>query len=91
MAGGLTRESASEQSSAGLDRCTEEEFRRFHALNAAYRERFGFPFIIAVRGLSRRQILDAFEQRAGNSRQTELGTAMAQVHRIARFRLESLA
>jgi OHCU decarboxylase len=88
--GGLTKDSASEQSSAGLDRCTEEEFRRFHVLNAAYRDRFGFPFIIAVRGLTRQQILDAFERRAGNARETELRTALDQVHRIALLRLEDL-
>jgi OHCU decarboxylase len=90
MAGKLTKESASEQFSAGLDRCTEDEFRRFQALNSAYRQLFGFPFIIAVRGLSRQQILGAFEERVGNARETELRTAMEQVHRIARLRLEAL-
>ena len=90
LAGGLTASSASEQSSAGLDRCSEVEFARFHALNTRYRERFGFPFIIAVRGLSRADILGAFEARVGNSRDVELRTALDQVHRIARLRLEAM-
>ena len=88
--GGLTKASASEQASAGLDRCSEAEFRRFHELNAIYRERFGFPFIIAVRGLSRADILAAFETRAGNTRAAEIRSALDQVHRIARLRLEAM-
>lgn len=90
VAGGLTQDSAAEQSSAGLDKCTEEEFRRFHELNTLYRERFGFPFIIAVRGLSRQKILSAFETRVNHSRETEIRTALDQVHKIARLRLEAM-
>lgn len=90
LAGNLTEDSASEQSSAGLDRCTETEFRRFHELNASYRERFGFPFIIAVRGLTRQEILTAFENRVHHTREVELRTALDQVHRIARLRLERI-
>jgi OHCU decarboxylase len=90
IAGGLTQESTSEQASAGLDRCSEAEFQRFHGLNARYCERFGFPFIIAVRGLSRAEILSAFEERLENSREQELHTALDQVHRIARLRLEAM-
>ncbi len=90
VAGALTAESASEQASAGLDRCSEAEFASFHALNALYAERFGFPFIIAVRGLSRAEILAAFEARAGNSRDVEMRTALDQVHKIARLRLEAM-
>jgi OHCU decarboxylase len=90
VAGGLTQASASEQASAGLDRCSEAEFRRLHELNAIYRERFGFPFIIAVRGLSRADILAAFEARAGHTRGDEIRSALDQVHRIARLRLEAM-
>jgi urate oxidase len=90
VTGGLTKDSAAEQASAGLDRCTETEYRRFHELNAIYLERFGFPFIIAVRGLSRTDILAAFEARAGNARGDEIRTALDQVHRIARLRLEAM-
>ena len=91
VAGRLTADSTSEQASAGLDRCSPEEFRRFSELNAAYGARFGFPFIIAVRGLSRADILAAFERRVGNDRASELRTALDQVHRIARLRLEAMA
>jgi OHCU decarboxylase len=90
LAGGLTASSASEQSGAGLDRCTPEELARFTALNAAYTQRFGFPFIIAVRGLDRTGILAAFGRRLGNEVETERTTALAQVHRIALLRLRLL-
>lgn len=90
MAGSLTADSTAEQASAGLDRCTPEEFAEFHALNERYTARFGFPFIVAVRGLSRQDILDAFRSRAGNDREIEFATALQQVHRIARLRLEAM-
>ncbi|MXY41487.1 MAG: 2-oxo-4-hydroxy-4-carboxy-5-ureidoimidazoline decarboxylase [Rhodospirillaceae bacterium] len=90
VAGNLTVDSTAEQASAGLDRCTPEEFVEFHALNERYTARFGFPFIVAVRGLSRQDILDAFRSRAGNVRETEFATALQQVHRIARLRLEAM-
>ena len=90
VSGELTAESTAEQASAGLDRCTPEEFAEFHALNERYNTRFGFPFIIAVRGLSRQDILSAFRSRADNDRETEFATALQQVHRIARLRLEAM-
>ncbi|MFP1683665.1 2-oxo-4-hydroxy-4-carboxy-5-ureidoimidazoline decarboxylase [Alloalcanivorax sp. C16-1] len=83
----LTADSSAEQAGAGLDQCTVEEFERFQALNAAYRARFDFPFIVAVRGLHRREILQAFEARLSNDAETERTTAVAQVNRIARLRL----
>jgi OHCU decarboxylase len=86
----LTPESASEQAGAGLDALTDEERARFSALNAAYTERFGFPFIIAVKGLSKPQILAAFERRIGNDRDSEFAEACRQVERIARFRIEAV-
>lgn len=83
----LTDESKSEQSSAGLDKCTPEEFERFQTLNTQYNEKFGFPFIIAVRGLTRHDILKAFEKRVNHTPETEFTTALSQVHKIARLRL----
>ena len=90
VAGGLTASSTAEQASAGLDRCTPAEFARFQDLNAAYREKFGFPFIMAVRGRSRTEILAAFERRVANDAETEFATALAEVHKIALLRLREL-
>jgi OHCU decarboxylase len=90
VAGGLTEDSAKEQAGAGLDRLSPQEHARFTELNTAYVEKFGFPFIIAVKGLNRHDILAAFEARIGNSRAAEFETACGQVERIALLRLESL-
>lgn len=84
----LTKASAAEQASAGLDRLNEEEFARFHALNAAYRERFGFPFIICVRLTDKAGILAAMEARLANGRESEIGAAIAQIGEIVRLRLK---
>ena len=89
--GGLTADSTAEQASAGLDRCSPEEFAAFRALNTAYGEKFGHPFIIAVRGLTRADILAAFRRRINNDKRTEFATALAEVHKIAHLRLEVLA
>ena len=91
IGGGLTADSTAEQAGAGLDRCTPDEFARFTALNDRYGARFGHPFIIAVRGLDRTAILAAFEARVNNDAATEFATALAEVHKIARLRLELLA
>lgn len=85
--GELTDASTREQRGAGLDQCTPEEFARLHALNAAYEEKFGFPFIIAVRGHTRGSIIDAMEQRLVNDPQREHTEALRQIASIARFRL----
>lgn len=87
MAGELTQDSTSEQAGAGLDQCSPEQFSRFETLNAAYKEKFGFPFVIAVKGLDRHGILAAFEERLNNDLATERQTAIEQIIRIARFRL----
>lgn len=87
----LTAASAAEQASAGLDRLSEAEFARFHALNAAYRERFDFPFIICVRLTDKAGILAAMEQRLRNDRESEIVTAIAQIGEIVRLRLEDQA
>ena len=91
VAGELTAASTAEQASAGIDQCSPEEFARFTEYNARYKRRFGIPFIMAVRGSNRHAILTAFEQRLDNDRGTEFATALRQVHKIARLRLESMA
>ena len=87
----LTDASAAEQASAGLDRLTSQEYARFHALNAAYRARFDFPFIICVRLTDKAGILAAMEQRLSHGREEEIATALAQIGEIVRLRLEDLA
>lgn len=84
----LTQDSTSEQAGVGLDRLTPDEFARFTKLNDAYKARFGFPFIFAVKGATKGQILRAFEDRLGNSADVEFETALTQIARIFRFRLE---
>ncbi|MBL8805853.1 MAG: 2-oxo-4-hydroxy-4-carboxy-5-ureidoimidazoline decarboxylase [Rhodospirillales bacterium] len=86
----LTAESAAEQGGAGLDRLTAEEYERFHRLNGAYRARFGFPFILAVRGLDKHAILAAFERRVGADEAAEFDEALRQIARITEFRLGDL-
>ena len=80
----------SEQASAGLDALTDKERELFSKLNAAYVTTFGFPFIIAVRGKTKEEILIEFEARIGNSRAVELDTACKQVERIALLRLKDM-
>ncbi len=87
----LTAASRSEQAGAGLDQCTPEEFQRFQALNDAYKQKFKFPFILAVAGKTRHDILAAFEARIENDRYTEFQTALAEIDKIARIRLEAMA
>ena len=89
--GMLTGASAAEQASAGLDRLTQAEFDRFHALNAAWRDKFGFPFIICVRLTDKAGILAAMERRLANDRDREIATALDQIGEIVRLRLESMA
>ncbi|WP_267434937.1 2-oxo-4-hydroxy-4-carboxy-5-ureidoimidazoline decarboxylase [Sphingomonas sp. GM_Shp_1] len=91
IAGTLTAESRSEQASAGLDRMTPQEFEHFHALNAAYRERFGFPFVICVRRTDRAGILRAMAERLEHDRETEIATALTEIGHIVRLRLETLS
>jgi 2-oxo-4-hydroxy-4-carboxy-5-ureidoimidazoline decarboxylase len=86
----MAEASVNEQSGAGLDQCSAQEFAAFQRFNAAYNARFGFPFIVAVKGLTRADILAAFEARLANDPDTEFETALAQIHRIAGFRLADL-
>jgi 2-oxo-4-hydroxy-4-carboxy-5-ureidoimidazoline decarboxylase len=90
VASDMAPASVREQRGAGLDRCSPEELAAFQRLNAAYLARFAHPFIIAVAGLSRDDILAAFAARLGNDAETEFTTALAEIHRIAGFRLAAL-
>ncbi|WP_284736103.1 2-oxo-4-hydroxy-4-carboxy-5-ureidoimidazoline decarboxylase [Dongia deserti] len=90
MRGELTAESTAEQASAGLDQCTPAEFQRFTELNEAYKAKFPFPFIMAVKGKSRGEILEAFERRIHHTEEVEFRTALSEVHKIALLRLRDL-
>ena len=92
VAGTLTAESTDEQTRSGLTQCTAEEFARLHALNDAYDARFGWPFILAVRGpsglgLTRGEIIATFERRLANDVDAEFEACLRNVHRIAELRL----
>lgn len=91
VAGKLTNESNTEQASAGIDQCTAAEFKRFTELNTQYKRRFGMPFIMAVRGSNRHDILAAFEQRIGNDPSTEFSRAISEINKIGRLRLLAIA
>jgi len=86
----LSVASQNEQHGAGLDQCTPQEFEEFQHLNEAYAERFGFPFIFAVAGFQKSDILRAFRQRIHNNNEQEKLTALEQVHKIAANRLQQL-
>ncbi|MDI4667029.1 allantoinase PuuE [Xanthobacter autotrophicus] len=86
----LTAESAAEQASAGLDQLTAEEKARFSALNDAYVAKFGFVFIMAIRGRTKAEILDAFARRLAHDREEEVAEALTQIERIARLRLDQM-
>ncbi len=88
--GELTAESTREQSGAGLDQCSAEQFEQLQALNRQYNEKFDFPFILAVRGYDRAGIIGEFARRVGNDPAAELQTCINQIHRIAQFRLNDL-
>ncbi|MBM3486190.1 MAG: 2-oxo-4-hydroxy-4-carboxy-5-ureidoimidazoline decarboxylase [Alphaproteobacteria bacterium] len=88
--GTLGAHSTAEQTSAGLDRLSDAEFERFHRLNDAYRRRFGFPFIVAVRDHTKASILDAFERRLAHDADAERREALANIKRIAALRLAAL-
>jgi 2-oxo-4-hydroxy-4-carboxy-5-ureidoimidazoline decarboxylase len=90
IAGELTAESAREQASAGLDRLTPEEYEDFHRLNTAYRDKFGFPFVVCVRDHGKETILADAAARLGHSRPEEIETALGEIARIAYLRLQDL-
>ena len=88
--GELTADSMGEQSSAGIDQCSREEFEAFQRLNDAYWRKFGFPFVMAVRNSNRQQILESFAVRLENDYETEFDAAIEEIHKIARLRLEAM-
>ncbi len=89
-AGSLTQESKTEQASAGLDRCTSEELARLRALNKAYRDKFGFPFVMAVKHRSRHEILAALATRVASDREQEFNACLTEIGKIGRLRLDAL-
>jgi OHCU decarboxylase len=89
--GTLTRSSKGEQASAGLDRLTPDEYAAFTHLNAAYRERFGFPFVVCVREHTKESILRVAAERLEHTRDEEVRVALEEIAKIARLRLEDLA
>ncbi|RJX75574.1 2-oxo-4-hydroxy-4-carboxy-5-ureidoimidazoline decarboxylase [Vibrio sinensis] len=88
--GELTESSNKEQSGAGIDQCNNEEFEKFTSYNNSYKSRFNFPFIMAVKGSNRYQILESFEMRLGNDSETEFATAIQEINKIALFRLRDM-
>lgn len=88
IAGEIAEDSKREQSGAGLDRLTPVEFEKFTALNQAYREKFEFPFILAVKGVDKHGIIGSFEERLENDHETEFANAIRQVAQIIVFRIE---
>lgn len=86
---GLTPSSTQEQHGAGLDQCSPDELQRLRTLNTRYRQTFGFPFIIAVKGLDRYQIMDAIGVRLSHTPDTEFQTCLNEIAKIARFRLHA--
>lgn len=85
----MSEASTGEQADAGLDRLAPEHFQRLQELNAAYRRKFGYPFLFAVKDSSARQVLDALERRLGSDPEDEFAEALRQVYRIAAFRLQT--
>ena len=88
--GKLTRESTGEQAAAGLNTLTDDEVRAFETYNAAYRDKFGFPFVICARENKKDAILAAFPVRLQNDAAQEIRTALAEIYKIARLRLLDL-
>lgn len=86
-AGAVAAASAAEQAGLGLDRLSDAEYATFQRLNAAYRDKFGFPFIVCVRRQTRDAVLAGYERRLGNDRQAEIGRALEEIGHITRLRL----
>ena len=86
----LTKDSKNEQKNASLNQCTEKEFLEFKKLNEEYKKKFGFPFIIAVKGKNKEEILNSFRQRITNNINLEFEEAKKQVKKIASFRLSEI-
>jgi OHCU decarboxylase len=91
ISGELTSESTAEQANAGIDQCTAEEFSLFQEMNEKYKSKFGFTFVMAVKGSNRHKILDAFRRRIQNDPELEFFQAIQEIHKIARLRLAEIA
>lgn len=91
ISGQLNEESTEEQARAGIDNCSAAEFEQFQLLNEQYKAKFGFPFVMAVRHSNRQEILAAFADRLDNPYDAEFAAAIAEIHKIARLRLDALA
>ena len=90
LAGTLGAASTGEQAAAGLNRLTADELARFTRLNAAYREKFGFPFVICARLLTKEEILQAFARRLDNSAEEEISSALEEIGKISMLRLRDI-
>jgi 2-oxo-4-hydroxy-4-carboxy-5-ureidoimidazoline decarboxylase len=90
LAGQLTKESSNEQASAGLNKLSPEEIDLFQKQSAAYKNKFGFPFVICARLNKKATILAGFETRLKNSREQEIKTALEEIFKIAELRLQDL-
>lgn len=90
LKGDLTDASTSEQAGAGLDQCSPEELAEFQQLNTAYKSKFGFPFIVAVKGMDRVAVLEMFRTRLAHDQGEEFETALSQINKIALLRLQDL-
>lgn len=86
----LTAASEQEQSGSGLDQCSEHEFKLFQEMNNKYQNKNNFPFIVAVKGLNRSDILEHFKQRLANHGDVEFEAALQQVNRIAKLRIQAI-
>ena len=89
-AASLSHHSRGEQRRSGLDQCSTEEFAEFQKLNKAYKDKFGFPFILAIKGFQRQKILEIFRTRLQHSQEEEFQAALAQVMKIGLFRLQDI-
>ncbi|NRA21021.1 MAG: 2-oxo-4-hydroxy-4-carboxy-5-ureidoimidazoline decarboxylase [Oceanospirillaceae bacterium] len=90
IAGELTNASTTEQAGAGISHCSAEQFAQFSTLNQRYKDKFAFPFIMAVKGSDRFKIIAAFERRIHNDAETEFSQALQEINKIALFRLQDL-
>jgi len=86
----LTKFSKDEQKSAGLDQCSEEEYETLNQLNERYREKFNFPFIIAVKGISKKKIIEQMRKRVLNTENVEFKNAITEIHKIAEIRIQEI-
>lgn len=88
--GDLTGASTEEQTGAGIDQCSAEEYQQFQTMNDSYKKKFGFPFVMAVRNSNRQEILAGFADRLDNDAETEFARAISEIHKIARLRLQAM-